>query len=222
MIAALAGLVAGLIHVWSGPDHLAAIAPLAVRGRKRAWVPGVRWGMGHSAGVAVIGLLTLWLRELIPKDLVSYWGERLVGVMLVGIGVWALRKAYRVHAHEHTHQGDHRHLHLHAHRPGVAHEEPVAHHRHTHAAFGIGILHGLAGSSHFVGVLVLLAFPTRTEAVAYLAAFAAGTIISMGVFSWMIGKVAARYAEGSTRVYRTLMSLCAASAIVVGCFWLFT
>ncbi len=57
MIAAITGLIAGMIHVWSGPDHLAAIAPLAVRTPRRAWAPGARWGMGHSAGVAVIGLL---------------------------------------------------------------------------------------------------------------------------------------------------------------------
>src|SRR5204862_829819 len=96
MIAAITGLIAGIIHVWSGPDHLAAIAPLAVRGPKRAWAPGFRWGLGHSAGVAVIGLVSLWLRGWIPKEWLSAWGERLVGVMLIGIGAWALRKAFKV------------------------------------------------------------------------------------------------------------------------------
>src|SRR5947209_11677791 len=110
MFAALAGLLAGIIHVWSGPDHLAAIAPLAVRKPKGAWVPGVRWGIGHSTGVAVIGLLSLWLRELLPGAALSAWGERFVGVMLIGIGAWALRKAFKIHAHEHEHDGD-RHLH---------------------------------------------------------------------------------------------------------------
>src|SRR5439155_25388230 len=116
MIAAITGLIAGIIHVWSGPDHLAAIAPLAVRRPRRAWAPGVRWGLGHSAGVATIGLLFLWLRDLLPLERLSSWGERLVGVMLLAIGAWALRKALRVHAHEHDHQGE-RHVHIHAHSP---------------------------------------------------------------------------------------------------------
>ncbi len=182
---------------------------------------GAKWGIGHSAGVAIIGVLSLFLRDVIPVNLISTWGERMVGVMLIGIGCWALRKAFRVHAHEHVHDGE-RHLHMHAHSHGVPHEQVEAHHHHTHAAFGIGILHGLAGSSHFLGVLPILAFPTRAQALGYLAAFAAGTIISMAAFSWIMGLVALHWASGSTKIYRGLMSVCAALAMGVGCFWLFT
>jgi hypothetical protein len=219
MMAIFAGLIAGIIHVWTGPDHLAAIAPLAVRTPKRAWVPGMRWGVGHSAGVAVIGLLSLWLRDLIPLNWVSSWGERLVGIMLLAIGVWALRKAFKVHAHEHEHDGD-RHVHIHAHTHRAAHGQADAHQHHTHAAFGIGILHGLAGSSHFLGVLPILALPTLAQAIGYLAAFAAGTIVSMASFSWVMGLLASRCSAGSAQIYRGLMTCCAACAMAVGCFWL--
>ena len=220
MIAAITGFLAGTIHVWSGPDHLAAIAPLAVRKPGHGWVPGARWGLGHSAGVAVVGLLSLWLRDLLPVNLLSTCGERMVGVMLFGIGLWALRKALTIHAHEHEHQGD-RHLHLHAHGRRVPHEQTEAHQRHTHAAFGIGLLHGLAGSSHFLGVLPILAFPTRQQALGYLLTFALGTIISMAMFSWLMGRLASRCAATGTKFYRGLMSFCAATAMVVGCFWFF-
>jgi len=145
-----------------------------------------------------------------------------VGVMLFGIGLWALRKAFKntVHVHEHEHDGD-RHLHFHTHTHHVVHEQAEAHH-HTHAAFGIGVLHGLAGSSHFLGVLPILAFPTRIQAVAYLAAYAAGTIASMAAFSWVMGRVAARWAAHSVKWYRGLMTSCAIAAMVVGGFWLAT
>ena len=221
MIAVISGLIAGTVHVWSGPDHLAAIAPLTVRKSSRhSWSPGVRWGMGHSAGVGLVGLLALWLRDLLPVDLLSSWGERIVGVMLLAIGFWALRKAFKVHAHEHEHSGS-RHIHMHAHHGHVPHEQAGAHEHHSHAAFGIGVLHGLAGSSHFLGVLVALAFPTRIQALGYLGAFAVGTILSMAAFSWIMGLLAFRFAGGSTKVYRGLMGCCAAAAMVVGCFWLF-
>jgi hypothetical protein len=218
MMVAITGLIAGVVHVLSGPDHLAAIAPLAARRAGRAWMPGVRWGLGHSAGVALVGVLSLWLRDLLPIDLLSSWGERLVGVMLLGIGLWALRKAGKIHAHEHEHEGD-RHLHIHAHSGRTPHTEPQAH-RHSHAAFGIGILHGLAGSSHFLGVLPILAFPTRTQALAYLVMFATGTVASMAAFSWTMGMLASRCATQSARIYRGLMTSCAALAMAVGCFWL--
>jgi ABC-type nickel/cobalt efflux system permease component RcnA len=257
MIVFLTGLVAGIIHVWSGPDHLAAIAPLSVRratgrgqsgnlfggifGTKKtscpAWLPGAKWGMGHSAGVAIVGILSLLLRDALPLDLISSWGERLVGVMLLAIGIWALRKAFRVHSHEHEHDGS-RHMHLHAHVHPLArtsaasprtepsphsnlHDHPAAHAHHTHAALGIGILHGLAGSSHFLAVLPLLALPTRAQAIGYLTAFAIGTIFSMATFSTIMGLVAQRFARNSLHVYRGLMCACAASAMLVGSFWLF-
>jgi len=222
MIAVLTGLIAGAVHVVTGPDHLTAVAPLAVRRPRRAWLPGVRWGMGHSAGVGLVGLLSLWLRDLIPVHLLSTWGERFVGVMLFGIGLWALNRAlkHNIHTHEHEHGGE-RHVHFHTHGQARAHERENAHH-HTHAAFGIGTLHGLAGSSHFLGVLPALAFPTKMQAMAYLIAFAVGTIVAMAAFSWGMGWMATRFETRGAKVYRGLMGTCAVAAMGVGCFWLAT
>lgn len=220
MIAVITGLVAGLIHVLTGPDHLTAIAPLAVRRPKGAWIPGVRWGLGHSSGVAVVGLLALWLRARLPVDLLSSWGDRVVGVVLFGIGIWALRRAlnHNIHTHEHEHHGE-RHIHFHVHQHRARHEEPGAHDRHTHTAFAIGTLHGLAGSSHVLGILPMLALPTKTEAIAYLIAFGGGTVLAMAVFSWGVGLLATRCADRSVQIYRGLMSACAVAAMVIGCIW---
>ena len=222
MISVLTGLVAGAVHVVSGPDHLTAVAPLAVRRPQRAWLPGLRWGLGHSAGVALVGLLSLWLRDLIPVDLLSSWGERLVGVMLFGIGLWALRTAlkHNVHTHEHEHGGD-RHMHFHTHGHQHGHERESAHH-HTHAAFGIGTLHGLAGSSHFLGVLPALAFPTKLQAASYLLAYGIGTVAAMAAFSWGMGLLAARFEIRGAKLDRNLLGACAMAAMGVGCFWLAT
>lgn len=222
MFVLLTGILAGIIHVWTGPDHLTAVAPLVVRRPHRAWVPGVRWGLGHSAGVAMVGLLSLLLRGLIPVEWLSSWGERLVGIMLFGIGLWALHHAFknRIHAHEHEHDGE-RHVHFHAHHHG--HEpEKAAPHQHTHAAFGIGTLHGLAGSSHVLGVLPALALPTTTQAVAYIAAFGIGTILAMALFSWGMGRLALRLTDHGVNFYRHLMTGCGVAALAVGVFWLVT
>ena len=66
----------------------------------------------------------------------------------------------------------------------------------------------------------MLAFPTHAQALAYLTAFAAGTIVSMAGFSSFIGWLAGRCATSGLKVYRSLMGACAAAAIGVGCFWL--
>lgn len=222
MISLCTGFVAGLLHVLSGPDHLAAVAPLAVAGPRRAWVSGLKWGMGHASGVVVVGLLSLLLREVLPLDLISSWSERLVGVVLIGIGLWGLRRActQRLHLHEHWHDG-HTHVHVHVHSAQAVHGHAAdGAHAHTHTAFAIGTLHGLAGSSHFLGVLPALAFPSTTEAVCYLAAYGAGTIGAMSTFSSLVGLVASRFRTGGVRAYRSLMCACSVAAVILGGYWL--
>jgi sulfite exporter TauE/SafE len=238
LVEVVAGLAAGALHVWSGPDHLAAVAPLAVRGRRRSWAVGMRWGIGHSAGVAAVALFLVWARGLVSPELLSEWGERLVGVMLVGIGLWGLRTAFRAHVHAHPHEHDgaahaHIHVHAHGHEPGTAapalrtipnhvRAAAVPSHLHTHAAMGVGILHGIAGSSHFLGVLPALAFPTLRQAVAYIAAYAVGTIASMMAFGALMDLLTARTGRAGERAYHVLMGAASAVAAGVGVFWIVT
>jgi hypothetical protein len=225
MLAVISGMAAGFLHVLTGPDHLAAIAPLAVHEPRRPWRAGVRWGLGHSAGLTHVAALVLVLRELLPVDPISSVSERLVGVLLIGLGIWSAWQALRLRVHAHTHEHDgSRHAHLHLHFPRPPKPVEAAHagvrHRHTHAAFGIGALHGLAGSSHFLGVLPALAFPSRLDSVAYLAAFAFGTVAAMAGFSSALGFLTTRWGGGVERNYRGLMGVCSAMAMAIGGWWL--
>ena len=122
----ISGLFAGFVHVLAGPDHLAAIAPYAVNAKARAWRTGVRWGLGHSAGVLGVGLLALLLRDTLSIDLVSAWSELCVGMVLVSIGVWGLRAVLACGADTHLHRRD-----------GQSHG-----HAHEHPAFAVGTVHG--------------------------------------------------------------------------------
>jgi len=219
----LAGLALGAFHVFSGPDHLAAVAPLSLqRGRGRAWEVGLRWGLGHSSGVLLVGVLAMFLRDLLPLQAISSHAERLVGVVLIGIGLWGIRKAltYHLHIHPHTHDGqDHVHLHVHGAQSAHPQSKPNPH-RHTHTAFAVGILHGLAGGSHFLGVLPALAFPNKWQTAAYLLAFACGTIAAMTSFSTILGLLARGCIHTGHQLYRNLMLACSSAAILVGTYWL--
>lgn len=222
MISVFTGLVAGAIHVVSGPDHLAAVAPFAAESRRKAWDVGLRWGVGHAGGVLFVGLLSLALRDWLPLAAISSWSERLVGVMLIGIGLWGARRALsgRVHTHEHEHNGA-THVHIHTHDGATAHtHEHTPEHRHTHAAFAVGTLHGVAGSSHFLGVLPALAFPTMAEAVWYLASYGVGTVVAMVGFASLVGLSARSLAVSSAQAYRQMMAGCSLAAVAVGGWWL--
>jgi hypothetical protein len=229
-----AGLTAGAIHVLSGPDHLAAVAPLAADSRRSKWKTGFTWGVGHTSGVLVVGALALLLREVLPIDAISSWSERLVGVALVGVGLWGLRQAsrMRVHQHAHSHDGS-THVHVHVHvgehataagpvRAAATVDHTSAPHDHTHASFAFGILHGLAGSSHVIGILPALALPTRAMSAAYLASYGIGNIASMTLFSSALGVVAGRARHGGLPAYRALLYACSVLALLVGGVWLTT
>ena len=225
MITALAGFVAGMHHVVTGPDHLAAVAPLAVTDRRAAWRSGLTWAAGHAGGVGIIALVALALREVVPfeAEWLSGWSERLVGVVLIGIGLWGLRRALsrRLHTHVHEHEG-HSHVHVHLHAGEEAHEpvHPGAHH-HTHAALAVGTLHGLAGGSHFLGVLPALALGTR-DAEVYLAAYGVGTVASMVLFASHMAYLAIRAGRSGLRWARGLMTASSVAAILVGAYWIFS
>ena len=107
LTASVAGLLAGLLHVFAGPDHLAALAPLSLQARKRAWAVGLRWGLGHSSGVLVVAAIAFGLRQVVHVEELSGWGERLVGATMIVLGLWGLRSLFRerLHAHEHDHSG---------------------------------------------------------------------------------------------------------------------
>jgi hypothetical protein len=216
------GCVAGFVHVLSGPDHLAAVAPLAAASRRRAWRDGLRWGLGHSGGVALIGLLLLWLRGVLPIERFSEWAEFSVGLTLWGIGVWAMRGALsgRLHLHSHEHGGT-RHVHFHVHDGRTSHA-PHAEgaHQHTHAALAVGTLHGLAGSSHFFGVLPALMLPGVPQAVLYLLSYGAGTVAAMALFAHTIGWALGSLERFGANAYRFALGTLAVIAMGTGTYWL--
>lgn len=219
LLTLLTGLTAGSAHVLSGPDHLAAIAPLAVDQRRKTWRVGLSWGVGHSTGVWVLAILALFFREALPIDLLSSWGERLVGFVLIGLGLWGLRRLLRTHVHSHVHEHDgvrHAHVHVHDDRPGEDH--PLAH-SHSHSALGIGTLHGLAGTSHLLGVLPALLLPTRSAAAAYVFSFGIGSIVSMTAFAWGVGRLAHLLHGIGDRGYRLLLGGCSVGSILIGFYW---
>ena len=215
LLTAITGGLAGLFHVLSGPDHLAAVAPLAISDRERGWLAGWTWGVGHASGVVVVAVAAVLLRDILPPiGMISLWSERLVGAALIALGVWAVRRSARIQPLVHTH-GVMAHDHLHV-QAGPAWIRRVGH---AHAAFYMGILHGVAGSSHFFGVLPALALPTRASALLYVAAFGAGTVVAMTAFAAAVGAIGAR----TPQVHwagRGMLLAAAGVAFSVGTWWL--
>jgi sulfite exporter TauE/SafE len=177
------GFVLGLQHAIEA-DHLAAVSTIVSEKKNllTASIVGGMWGIGHTISLFVVGALVIFLK-LQVSEAVETKLEALVGVMLVVLGVNALRKLFTTHAHAHIHQhGEREHVHFHTHG-----EEPAeSHHRYSPRSILIGVVHGLAGSA----ALMLLIIPTISSpllGLAYILIFGIGSIGGMMAMSLLIG-----------------------------------
>lgn len=101
------GVGLGVVHVLTGPDHLSALATLsAVSDFCTSFCLGVRWGLGHSTGLLLVGVILILRdynkdpaeddsRVIDVPDGVSHFFESLVGVFMLFLGGFGLRRAIR-------------------------------------------------------------------------------------------------------------------------------
>lgn len=228
----LFGLTAAMIHVVSGPDHIAAVGPLAVNTKFRPWLIGMSWGIGHLIGMLLIGVLFYYFKELIPVEWISTNSERLVGIMLVVIGFWGLFRMQKSihdkkHKHVHKHHDEsgntfvHTHDHEHHLKKIHSHVHPSPEKQTYFTALGIGILHGLAGVSHFISLLPTLAFSSSLGSAMYLLGFGVGTILAMVLFSFLLGIIAERSGNFNKKLaFNSINGLVGICAIFVGIIWI--
>lgn len=203
MTALFTGLFAGLLHVVSGPDHIAAVAPLAVKRKRPDWQLGMLWGIGHSLGVVVIGCMALLMREALEIESIASGSERMIALLLIAMGAWGIHRSV-------SRRSGNQAL-------GQAHSHPHV----NKASLGIGLLHGVAGGAHLLAVLPVIAFPSVTEVLIYLGAYGFGTILAMGLVSLAVGSVARsvslRFGDAG---FARLTVLCSVATLVAGGFWL--
>jgi len=229
MIHLITGLIASMAHVISGPDHLAAVTPLAIESKKKSWIIGFFWGIGHTLGALIIGVLFLIFRNFIKVEVISKYSEQIVGLVLIAIGVWAIFRVIREnkldlygHTHNHPHVHSDSQTHSHSHTHGHSHLHDL-HKQNIITSLSVGIIHGLAGVSHIFGILPTLALPSKIDAVFYLGGFALGTIVVMILYSFVLGMISHKISEkNKTRVLRRVKIAGGILAIGVGIYWILT
>ena len=184
------GCLVGMQHALEA-DHLAAVTAMSAgRTSRRALVlRGRFWGLGHTVTlISICGLLLIFGGSVSPH--VEGVLEIAVGVMILLLGANVLHRLWRQrpHIHMHQHENGVRHLHAHVHNDEVTSNSQCTHqHEHHDLGLGralvVGMVHGAAGSA---GLLVLAAAAdSLMNAVAYVIAFAVGTIAGMAALSFV-------------------------------------
>jgi ABC-type nickel/cobalt efflux system permease component RcnA len=209
----LAGFTLGCIHAFDA-DHLVAVTSFASKSTsaRGAAAFGFLWGLGHTATLVVLGLLSIAFRFIIPP-IVESVAEILVGVLLIAIGAWVLREVFlrkRLHVHKHAHDGV-EHLHLHSHE----HEES---HRHRHSMFLVGATHGFAGTASVMVIIPIALTQSLGVAALYLLLFGVGTIFAMSLFAYAVGRITRQLdSERTLPVFQTVSGVL---SISVGLVWI--
>ncbi|MDX6383762.1 MAG: hypothetical protein QOK48_1335 [Blastocatellia bacterium] len=217
------GFVLGLKHAVDA-DHLAAVSTMASERRSlfSSSLIGALWGLGHTISLTAAGVLLIVLHLQISKT-VEQSLEFGVGLMLVGLGVNALRKLARGgHVHIHVHQhGGHAHAHPHVHER-VQKEE-----RHTHHGlkFGarpllVGLVHGLAGSAALM-LLILTTISSPLVSLLYIMIFGAGSIGGMMFMSTLFALPARLTAARFSRANFALRCLAGLFSLSFGLFMIY-
>ncbi len=171
---AFLALILGFKHSYDA-DHLIAVSNILRKSPslRHSVKLGMSWALGHMLTATIITTLLYFFRESLLHSWLANF-EKIVGVMLVVLGLLSLRDALFSHSHRHMH-GKTLHSHTHAHT-----NEALGSHDHQHI-FGIGIIHGLASNDE-----LLLLF-TASLGVTTLGGILVGTgIFSLGVVLGMV------------------------------------
>ena len=208
----LTGIVAGFVHVVSGADHLIAMAPAAINNPQKALKNSFSWGLGHSSGILLLAFLAIFIKDITPLNKFSSIAEFLVGISLLIVGIFAIKNSFQlsIHSHSHKHENGiaHRHFHFHV--------KEQKNNKHSHALTGLGLLHGIAGGSHFLAVLPALALPL-SSACLYLISYLIGSLISMNFFACLISFTTFK---ASHKFIKRLIAVAGGLSFSLGLFWI--
>jgi len=206
----LTALALGSVHALEA-DHMAAVTVFSTRrpAPGAAAIFGLRWALGHGTVILVAGVMFLAAGIAIPE---THWLDRLVGLVMVALGVWTVWHARHLHAHVHSHNGL-PHAHLHSHALDTRHE-------HEHGPTMLGALHGLAGAAPVVALVQVARFDSISAGVGYLLIFALGTALGMAMYAFVAGLLLSRVAAHSERWLRALGQATGCGTVTVGLIWI--
>lgn len=200
------GFVLGLHHALDA-DHVVAVSTIVSKTKslKSSSIFGALWGAGHTTTLFLIGVLILFFKLSIPRNVALFF-EFSVGLMLVIMGGQLLYRTSLLKKHIHIHEHD-----------GHAHKHPHAHdiaHNHHQRSFLIGMVHGLAGSAALM-ILVLSTVKSALVGALFILIFGLGSIAGMFVTSALVGLpfvLSSRF----DRLHELLTIIAAVAGIFVG------
>jgi len=218
-----AGFGLGLLHAFDA-DHIMAVSSLSSRQDKIRPLVSLRktltfclhWAAGHGLVLLLLSLLVFGLGISIPESL-AHWAERLVGVLLIVLGVWIIVQIFRTRLQLQVHQhGTMTHMHLT--RPNS--DKTAAKAEHDHTPVLVGITHGIAGSAPVLALVTLQAGDKLHLAISYVLLFSLGVACSMFCFGLALSRLQHWLQHYSQRLLNYCRFTLGLGAIGLGGLWI--
>uniref|UniRef100_K3X5J4 Urease accessory protein UreH-like transmembrane domain-containing protein n=1 Tax=Globisporangium ultimum (strain ATCC 200006 / CBS 805.95 / DAOM BR144) TaxID=431595 RepID=K3X5J4_GLOUD len=161
------GILLGIVHVLTGPDHLSALAAMTTNSSWKAFSLGIRWGCGHSIGLIIMALIFFAAGRSVNLDEVGVYCNYIVGVFMIALGAWTLlhvKKKYKAQVKDaqllHAETSSHGDVRRHSHQQRQQHQLTLAHVERVHSNGESQPLQQTP--SHRIDVVVPTATPSPT------------------------------------------------------------
>jgi cytochrome c biogenesis protein CcdA len=147
--------VVGFGHAFEA-DHLVAVGNIVTKRNKLnlAIKDGIYWGLGHTSTIFIIGAIIILGKATFLNGYFKYF-EAIVGLMLIVLGLFRFVQFFNKKNSEIMDSKNHHHL-----------------------AYGVGLVHGLAGSGAMI-LLVMSEIQSSFNSMVYLLIFGIGSVIGM-------------------------------------------
>ena len=209
----------GLFHALD-TDHVVAVSGLAgARFKpKKIWVLCCHWALGHGLILLMVGTGVLLLGIAVPYQL-SQFAEKLVGFILVGIGLWAIwdilkSRSQRIRPQDFLKERW-------PSKESSLVPSNIDGSKRSPRAVIVGMIHGLAGSAPLLALLPMANQGSPWTGLAYLAFFSLGVLVSMIVFGGLLGIFMNWTSKRMLIIAMGLRMLIALCAICLGGYWIY-
>ena len=167
------GLIIGIRHALE-PDHLAVILALSAQSKPMSATAkqGAMWGLGHTITLLIFSMMLIVLQIKIDNSVFILF-EVAAGFIIILMGFDVLNKTKNIYCGRRDE------------KKSIADIESQNKNKLSLRAFGIGLLHGAAGSGVIIA-LITTTFDSIYSKFTYIALFSIVLIISMSLLSMLM------------------------------------
>ncbi|TMW61121.1 hypothetical protein Poli38472_013584 [Pythium oligandrum] len=216
------GLLLGVVHVITGPDHLSALIVLSAGSSWRSCQLGMRWGCGHSVGLIVVTAIFLAVNKQFDVDKFGTYCDFFVGLLMITLGCWSFAYYWKMRpGNDGTKESDaavlqaeaqaHVDAHLNELRPRDGGETQPLLHAHEHPS-------SPSGGAWCCGLFETPSVDIKDAKTQRVTAFMYGIAHGLAGTGGILGVLPAVILNDWIKSWAYLLSFCVASIFIMGVF----